>query len=542
MTCSVAVIGGGTSGLTCIKCCLDEGLKPVCFESSDDIGGLWRFKETPEAEHSSIYKSLVVNTSKEMMCFSDFPMPAHYPNYMHHSMLLNYLRLYAEHFDLLKYIRFQTTVLSVRQRHDFSATGQWEVETENRNGHKETQVFDGVLVCSGRFTHPVTPLSAFPGIDTFPGKCSHSWEYKDSHSFHGKRVVVIGIGNSGGDIAVEISRVAEKTFLSMREGAWVVGRMSSGGLPLDINVVTRLNTLLMQVFPQALLNWAVERSYNQKYNHRLYGLKPSHRILSQCPVINDDLPVRILQGALQMKPNVREIRGSTVVFDNEAVEEGIDAFVFCTGYKASFPFLLPSKYSDPVGKVSLYKKVFPLSLEHPTLAFIGLISTTGPLMPVMEMQARWAARVFAGLKPLPSVSIIHKITEKDQKANMKRYSCPNKAAVEVDYIPYMDSIAQEVGVHPNLLWLFLTDPGLGFRVFFGPCTPYQFRLSGPGRWDGARQAILTQWERVTQPFKTRPVPETKTSTLRYSLGLAGGVMLIFALIEMQKRNKLFYSI
>lgn len=98
-----------------------------------------------------------------------------------------------------------------------------------------------------------------------------------------------------------------------------------------------------------------------------------------------------------MKPNVREIRGSTVVFDNEAVEEGIDALVFCTGYKASFPFLLPSKYSDPVGKVGLYKKVFPLSLEHPTLAFIGLINATGPLMPIMEMQARWAARVFAGI-------------------------------------------------------------------------------------------------------------------------------------------------
>ncbi|KAK3516612.1 hypothetical protein QTP70_021935 [Hemibagrus guttatus] len=499
-------------------------------------------QETPEAEHSSIYRSLVLNTSKEMTCFSDFPMPAHYPNYMHHSMQLKYLRLYAEHFDLLKYIRFQTTVLSVRQRHDFSDTGQWEVVTEDRDGHRGTQVFDAVLVCSGSFTHPVTPLSSFPGIDTFPGKCFHSWEYKDPHSFHGKRVVVIGTGNSGGDIAVEISRVAEKTFLSMREGTWVLGRMSTGGLPLDMNMVTRLNALLLQVFPQALLNWAVERSYNQKYNHKLYGLQPRHRILSLHPTINDDLPGRLLQGALQVKPNVREFRGSTVVFDNEAVEEGVDAVVFCTGYKASFPFLLPSQNSDPVGKVSLYKRVFPLSLEHPTLAFIGLINAMGPLMPVMEMQARWATRVFAGLNQLPPVSVMHKITEKDRKANMKRYSCPQKAALEVDYIPYLDSIAQEIGVRPNLLWLFLTDPGLGFRVLFGPCTPYQFRLSGPGRWDGARQAILTQWDRVAQPFKTRPIPEDKTSTIGYWLGLAGGVMLIFALLDLQKRNKPFFSL
>ncbi|XP_017311640.1 flavin-containing monooxygenase 5 isoform X1 [Ictalurus punctatus] len=533
----VAVIGGGCSGLTCIKCCLDEGLEPVCFESSDDIGGLWRFKETPEAERSSMYRSLVVNTSKEMMCFSDFPMPAHYPNYMHHSMFLNYLRLYAEHFDLLKYIHFQTTVLSVRQRHDFSHTGQWEVVTENRDGHKETQVFDGVFVCSGSFTHPVTPLSAFPGIDTFPGKCCHSWEYKDPHPFHGKRVVVIGIGNSGGDIAVEISRVAERTFLSTRDGAWIVSRSSTRGLPLDMQL-TRLNSLLMQVLPRPLLNWALERLYNQKFNHRLYGLQPSH---SQPPVTNDDLPERILQGALQVKPNVREFRGSTVVFDDEAVEDGIDAVVFCTGYRASFPFLLSSENNNPVGEVSLYRRVFPLYIERPTLAFVGLLTSFGPLMPIMEMQARWATRVFAGLNQLPPLSIMHKITEKDWKANMKRYSCPKKAVHFVDYIPYLDSIAREIGVHPNCLWLFLTDPGLGLRVLFGPCTPYQFRLHGPGQWDGARQAILTQWERVAQPFKTRPIPEHKTSGLRYWLSLAGGVMVIFALIELQKRNKPFFS-
>lgn len=119
-----------------------------------------------------------------------------------------------------------------------------------------------------------------------------------------------------------------------------------------------------------------------------------------------------------------------------------------------------------------------------------------------------------------------------------RYSCPTKAAVEVDYIPYMDSVAQEIGVRPNLLWLFLTDPGLGSRVLFGPCTPYQFRLRGPGQWDGARRAILTQWERVAQPFKTRIIPDYKSSGLLYWLCLAGGVAfaVMFAFTELQKRN------
>ncbi|KAM9435821.1 flavin-containing monooxygenase 5-like isoform 2-T2 [Clarias gariepinus] len=534
----IAVIGGGSAGLTSIKCCLDEGLDPICFESSDDIGGLWMFKEKPEPERSSLYRSLAINTSKEMTCFSDFPMPGHYPNYFDHSMMLNYLRLYAEHFDLLKYINFQTTVGSVKQRHD---TGQWEVLTEKRNGHKETHVFDGVLVCSGSSIHPFTPRSAFPGIDTFPGKCCHSWEYKDPHSFHGKKVVVIGSGNSAGDISVEISRVAEKTFLSMRDGAWVVSRVSTCGLPLDMNRTKRLNNILMQVIPHALLNWAVERVYNEKYDHKLYGLQPTYRIHKQRRMVNDELPARILQGAVQVKPNVREFRGSTVVFDNGAVEDGIDAVIFCTGYKPGFSFLISAKEMDHVGEMSLYKKVFPLVLERPTLAVIGLISGPGAMMPMMEMQARWATRVFAGLNQLPSVPIRLKIYEKDQKANMRRCFCPN-APLQVDFILYMDSIAREIGVRPNLLWLFLTDPSLGGRVLFGPCTPYQFRLCGPGQWAGARQAILSQWERVYQPLKTRPIPEDKTSGMLFWLGMAGGVVLIFALFILQERDKPFFSI
>ncbi|KAL1022504.1 hypothetical protein UPYG_G00028570 [Umbra pygmaea] len=207
----VCVIGAGAAGLTSIKSCLEEGLQPTCFERSEDIGGLWRFKDAPEPGSASIYRSLVVNTSKEMMCFSDFPMPADYPNYMMHSQILQYLRLYAQQFDLLRHITFQTSVQSVRQRPDFRYSGQWEVVTENSKGEKETHIFDGILVCSGHFTVPFLPLAQFPGHEAFPGRCLHSWEYKDAEAFRGKRVMVVGIGNSGADIAVEISRNADKS-------------------------------------------------------------------------------------------------------------------------------------------------------------------------------------------------------------------------------------------------------------------------------------------------------------------------------------------
>ncbi|XP_008275673.1 dimethylaniline monooxygenase [N-oxide-forming] 5-like [Stegastes partitus] len=528
----VAVVGAGSSGLVCIKTCIDEGLEPVCFESSDDIGGLWKFKEVPEPERSSIYRSLVVNTSKEMMCFSDFPMPAHYPNFMHNSQLLQYFRLYAEHFDLLRHINFQTTVKSVAQRPDFSVSGQWDVVTINRNGEEEKYIFDAVLVCSGHYTLPALPLSEFEGHETFSGRCIHSWEYKDADDCRGKRVVVVGIGNSGGDIAVEISRSAEKTFLSTRQGAWVISRMSNNGLPLDMTFITRFNNILPKLLPKSLMNWTGERTLNHRYDHILYGLKPSHRILEKKPLINDDLPGRILHGALAMKPNLKGFKKSGVVFEDGTVEENIDAVVFCTGYKGTFPFL-PSVLSEgPYGELTLYKRAFPPSLQQPTLAIMGLFQAKGPIMPLVEMQARWAVKVFSGLSRLPSGEKMLEVIESDRRRNMQSYPRPQQAVLQVDYIPYLDFMAEEVGVRPNLLSLFLRDPVLWMKVFFGPCTPYQYRLSGPGHWDGARQAILTQWERVAQPFRTRKVPEPKTrrSVLCSPWLLTFGGTLIMAVI------------
>src|SRR5688572_18858025 len=99
----IAVIGAAASGLPAIKCCLGDGLQPVCFERTDDIGGLWNWKETPTDGQSTVMKSTIINSSKETSFYSDFLVPAEYPNYMHNRKVLSYLRLYAKNFDLRKY-------------------------------------------------------------------------------------------------------------------------------------------------------------------------------------------------------------------------------------------------------------------------------------------------------------------------------------------------------------------------------------------------------------------------------------------------------
>ncbi|XP_014879758.1 dimethylaniline monooxygenase [N-oxide-forming] 5-like isoform X4 [Poecilia latipinna] len=527
----VAVIGAGPSGLTSVKACLEEGLEPTCFESSDDIGGLWMFKEVPEPSRASIYRSLTINISKEMMCYSDFPIPADYPNYMHHSKILKYFRMYAEHFKILQHIRFQTSVKKVTQRPDFSRTGQWEVVTKTKDGLEERHIFDAVICCSGHYTYPNLPLKDFPGIETFEGKYFHSWDYKGPEDMHGKRVVVIGIGNSGGDIAVESSKFAEQVFMSTRRGAWVIRQVSDNGVPVDMMYNTRFVHILFQLLPINFFNWFGEKKLNAMYDHTTYALKPKHRLFSQIPVINDDLPLKILSGSVIIKPNVKEICGSTVLFDDGSTVEKVDTIVFATGYNYGFPYLPNNVLYKSGHRVGLYKHVFPPNLEHTTLGVVGFIHALGAIMPQAEMQARWVARVFKGLKKLPSNQTMIKAVDKDTKDIEKNYVVSRLTPLQVDFVEYMDDLAQDIGVRPSLLWLFLTDFPLFMRVFWGPITAYQYRLMGPGKWNGARRAIFTQLDRMYQPLRTRQLGPQESSTagrlFKWSLLLVAGGSAVY---------------
>ncbi|XP_063796318.1 flavin-containing monooxygenase 5-like isoform X3 [Pseudophryne corroboree] len=272
----VAVIGAGASGLTSIKSCIDEGLEPICYEKSEDIGGLWRYNDNPEDGRASIYRSVIINTSKEMMCYSDFPIPEEFPNYMHNSKIMDYFQMYAKNFNLLKHIQFKTTVCSIKKSENFSTTGQWIIITE-KEGKQDTSIFDAVMMCTGHHTFPNLPLSSFPGIEKFKGQYMHSRDYKAPDDFRNKRVVVIGIGNSGGDIAVELSRTAQQVYLSTRRGAWITNRVSSNGYPVDIAKLSRFISLMQKILPSFMVNYVAEKDVNSRFNHSNYGLLPRHR-------------------------------------------------------------------------------------------------------------------------------------------------------------------------------------------------------------------------------------------------------------------------
>ncbi|XP_077038039.1 flavin-containing monooxygenase 5-like isoform X2 [Agelaius phoeniceus] len=353
-------------------------------------------QEHPEDGRASIYRSVIINTSKEMMCFSDFPIPEDFPNYMHNSKIMEYFRMYAQHFDLLRHIRFRTSVCRVSKRPDFASSGQWEVVTESE-GKQEAAVFDAVLVCSGHHTNAHLPLSSFPGLEKFEGCYLHSRDYKNPQPFFGKRVVVVGIGNSGIDIAVELSHTAKQVFLSTRRGSWVLHRVADNGYPFDVSYASRFLHLIQNLVPKSILNSLMEWKLNARFDHTLYGLKPKHGVLDTHPTVNDDLPNRIISGRVRVKPNIQEFTETSAIFE-DGTREDVDAIVFATGYSFSFPFL-EGCVKVVENEIPLYKFMFPPDLEKPTLAFIGLIQPWGAVMPISELQSRLAIYVFKVARP-----------------------------------------------------------------------------------------------------------------------------------------------
>ncbi|KAM6219307.1 flavin-containing monooxygenase 1 isoform 2-T2 [Rhynchocyon petersi] len=463
----VAIVGAGVSGLASIKCCLEEGLEPTCFERSDDLGGLWRFT---------------------------------------------------------------TKVCSITKRPDFTISGQWDVVTLCE-GKQESAIFDAIMVCTGFLTNPNLPLDSFPGINTFKGQYFHSREYKHPDIFKDKRVLVVGMGNSGTDIAVEASHLAKKVFLSTTGGAWVISRVYDSGYPWDMVFMTRFQNMFRNALPTPIVSWLLERKMNSWFNHENYGLIPEDKVQLREPVLNDELPGRIITGKVLIKPNVKKVKENSVIFNN-TTEEPIDIIVFATGYTFAFPFLDESTVKVEDGQASLYKYIFPSHLQKSTLAFIGLIKPLGSMIPTGETQARWAVRVFKGVNTLPPPSVMIKEVNARKQNKPTGFGLCYCKALQSDYIPYIDELLANIDAKPNLLSMLLTDPRLALTIFFGPCSPYQFRLTGPGKWEGARNAILTQWDRTFKATKTRIIKESPSAfanllKLFSFLALLMAIFLIF---------------
>ena len=236
-----------------------------------------------------------------------------------------------------------------------------------------------------------------------------------------------GIGNSGGDIAVELSRHSSQVFLSTRRGAWVLSRLGKGGEPADQQVGRRFIWYL----PGKLLGYLFHKVVNERFDHEAFALRPQHLITAQHPMVNDDLPHRIITGSVVVKPNVSHFTKTGVVFDDGSEVNDLDVVIFCTGYKIGFKFIDHSILPVNDNMVELYKYVFPPNLAKPTLAVLGCVQPLGAIFPISELQARWATQVFIGKKSLPTKVAMMENIKKKKKDMAKRYYATKRHTIQV---------------------------------------------------------------------------------------------------------------
>ena len=421
----ICIIGAGPCGITTAKNLLQQGLTHfTVFEKNIQLGGNWVFDE--QNEHSSVYETAHSISSRHLSKYEDFPFPAGYPDYPSHRLLLNYFNLYAQHFGVNEFIRFNTSVERVTR----TSNNQWHVVYHDDIGEHE-EIFDYLLIANGHHWDPVVPN--YPGH--FNGTLLHAHQYKKAAPFKNKRVLVVGGGNSACDIAVEISRISSKTCISIRNGQPVFPKFIFGK-PTDI-AFSKINW--MPVWCKKIIIATLIRVLQGKYS-KYQLIKPVGNPLEVHPTINSELLYFIRHGKVFPHKGIERFEGDTVYFVDGRKEE-FDTIIFATGYKTSFPFFSKELIDfSTLTQIPLYRKMI-----HPTfdnLYFIGLFQPQGCIWSLADYQAKIAASIISGRLKRPT-NLICKI-EKEIKKLRGRFKENTRHALEVDYRTFRKELLSEL--------------------------------------------------------------------------------------------------
>lgn len=371
------IIGAGPSGLATARAFAQAGIPFDILERHRDVGGIWDMSN----ERTPMYESAHFISSRTQSAFDDFPMPESYPDYPGWRQIRDYIRAFAERFGLREIVEFGVDVERVTP-----AGSEWEVAL----GSGETRRYRGVVCAVGHNWDPVIP--SYTG--RFAGREYHSFDYRSLSELAGKRVLIVGGGNSGCDIACDAAAVASKAFISLRRGYYFLPKHIFGqATDAFFRSGPHLPAWLAQPLLAGLLRLLVG-------DLRRYGLpKPDHKVLESHPIVNSQLLHYLAHGDITARPDVAELRGGSVRF-TDGSEEEIDVIIYATGYRATIPALDESLIPGGVGVGPFFLNVFH---ERPNLFAVGLFETDGAAYPIVSKQAALIASLIRAEDDAPAV-------------------------------------------------------------------------------------------------------------------------------------------
>ena len=418
-----ALIGAGPMGLAMAKVLLEQGISFQGFELHSGVGGLWDI----DAPKSTMYDTAHLISSKRMTEFTDFPMQEQVAEYPSHRDLKRYFHAFAEHFDLHRHYHFNAEVTRVEP---LGGDGEgWMVSWTGADGPR-SEVFAGVMIANGTLSEPNRP--DFPG--QFDGELLHASAYRDPAQFRDKRVLVVGAGNSGCDIAVDAIHHGTSCDLSMRRGYHFVPKYVFGRPADTMGGAIRLPMWLKRKVDGLILRWFVG-------NPQKYGFpEPDHALYESHPVVNSLVLYHAGHGDLTIRPDIERLDGQTVHFTDGSAAE-YDMILAATGYKLHYPFIDQALLNWQGDAPHLY-----LNALHPhrdDLFVLGMVEASGLGWQGRHEQAEMIARYLKGLQqghPQARTLQAEKAAGFDRATGGMRYLDLPRMAYYVDKATYRKAV------------------------------------------------------------------------------------------------------
>jgi dimethylaniline monooxygenase (N-oxide forming) len=420
----IAVIGAGASGLCCAKYLLQSGFEDLTvFEIGTQIGGLWCYQN--DNGRSSAYRTLHINTARNLTNFSDLKFDDSVQTFPDHQDMHRYLVRYAERFDIRRRIRFKSRVVDLRAAAKYDrALPRWQIRLEDGT----VEEYDRVIVAAG---HLSKPLHVPQFQDCFEGEYLHSHYYREPEPFAGRRICVIGVGNSACDIASDVCVTSPRTVMVARSGVMIAPKLILGHAFTDIT---------MKLYRKWIPDWLRRRiiSFLVYLIHGRMtelGFKPLTRRAH--PTTSAVVVQHIAYRRIIVKQGIERIEGRRIYFSDGTSDE-FDTMIACTGYLIDLEFVAPEVLQVKDNSIDLYKRICVPGWEG--LYFMGMFNTTTALNLVFERQARWICAIERGESTLPSPEEMRADIEAKKRWIAKHYQSSPRHTIEEEHLYYLDEL------------------------------------------------------------------------------------------------------